>query len=56
MINQFSSEQGFVIAGAATGQIFESQVGGIGLVGSFGGIAMGTPVIVVSGAIALKKA
>ena len=47
-----SSEQGFVIAGAATGQIFASQVGGIGLVGSFGGMALGTPVIVVGGAIA----
>ncbi|MEB3160879.1 MAG: DnaJ domain-containing protein [Synechocystis sp.] len=47
-----SSESGFVIVGAASGQIFASQVGGIGLVGSFGGLAIGTPVIVISGALA----
>ena len=47
-----SSESGFVIVGAASGQIFASQVGGIGLVGSFGGLAIGTPVIVVGGALA----
>ncbi len=45
-------QSGFVVVGAASGQIFASQVGTIGLVGSFGGIALGTPVIVVSGILA----
>ncbi|QHU98761.1 hypothetical protein [Synechocystis sp. CACIAM 05] len=45
-------QSGFVVLGATSGQIFASQVGNIGLVGGFGGIAVGTPVIVVSGALA----
>jgi WD40 repeat protein len=51
MVN-IPTESGFVIVGAASGQIFASQVGSIGLVGSFGGMALGTPVIVISGAMA----
>jgi hypothetical protein len=44
--------KGFVVVGATTGQVIASQVGGIGVVGGFGGMALGTPVIVVGGAIA----
>ncbi|MBE9203156.1 DnaJ domain-containing protein [Synechocystis salina LEGE 06099] len=47
-----TEESSFVILGATGGQIFASQVGNIGLVGSFGAMAVGTPVIVVSGALA----
>ena len=45
-------KSGFVVLGATSGQIFASQVGNIGLVGGFGSMAVGTPVIVVSGALA----
>ncbi len=48
----FRDGQGFVVVGATTGQVIASQVGGIGVVGGFGGMALGTPVIVVGGAIA----
>ena len=48
----FRDGKGFVIVGATTGQVIASQVGGIGVVGGFGGMALGTPVIVVGGAIA----
>jgi hypothetical protein len=51
MIN-LKTDQGFVVVGAATGQVIASQIGGVGVVGSFGGMALGTPVIVVGGAIA----
>ena len=48
----FRDGKGFVVVGATTGQVIASQVGGIGVVGGFGGMALGTPVIVVGGAIA----
>jgi WD40 repeat protein len=51
MIN-LKTDQGFVVVGAATGQVIASQIGGVGVVGGFGGMALGTPVIVVGGAIA----
>ena len=43
---------GFIFVGAASGQVFASHIGNVGLVGGFGGMALGTPVIIVSGAIA----
>jgi WD40 repeat protein len=51
MIN-LKTDQGFVVVGAATGQVIASQIGSVGVVGGFGGMALGTPVIVVGGAIA----
>ncbi|BFM40869.1 DnaJ domain-containing protein [Synechocystis sp. LKSZ1] len=47
----FPADQGFVVVGASSGYVMASQVGGIGVIGGFGGIALGTPVIVISGAI-----
>lgn len=33
----FRDGKGFVVVGATTGQVIASQVGGIGVVGGFGG-------------------
>ncbi|MEB3309887.1 MAG: WD40 repeat domain-containing protein [Snowella sp.] len=52
MMVDLRNTESFVVVGATTGQVIASQVGGIGVVGGFGGMALGTPVIVVGGAIA----
>ena len=43
----FRDGQGFVVVGATTGQVIASQVGGIGVVGGFGGMAGSDSIVVV---------